>query len=202
MSQTRPSIRRRANGGSAFIITLLALVVLSIILLSLSVITQTERQIATNALMTNRTFYGADSGLQLAIAHALVDYNTTDLTTIASTTQIEFVIPEPPRAGSNLAIEVTVSPFVPINWGPCDGCSSAILRHKYWATNHAVSVTARRLTWPGAAGLPPATAVPTAEKRLYAQIGFQPWYGPDILAIADDDVLKEISQDTAGVHRP
>ena len=54
---------RPSETGSAYIVTLLALVVLTILALALAMVTQTEVQVGANEKTINRTFYAADSGL-------------------------------------------------------------------------------------------------------------------------------------------
>ena len=199
--KTMRSQSTREN-GSAFIITLLALVVLSILLLSLSVITQTERQIATNDLSTQRAFYAADSGVNLALARVLTVNSSVESTQITSTTPISFTLGEPAVGNLKRAQRVTLSPFVPIETQTCDGCSERIGHDNLGDINHAVNAVSRRLTWTSADLLPPDTAIPAATKRVYTQIGLYPWWSPNWLAIADPELVRQISQDTAGVYTP
>ena len=63
---------RPAERGSAYLVALLVLVLLTIIGLSLSLITQTEMQIGANERLIERSFYVADSGISLATARTLV----------------------------------------------------------------------------------------------------------------------------------
>ena len=71
---------RRHEAGSAYIITLLALVVLTILALTLALVTQTEVQVGANEKTANRTFYAADSGLGIAAAEALTSGRYTGMT--------------------------------------------------------------------------------------------------------------------------
>ena len=67
-----PAARRRPQGGSAYIITLLALLVISVLGLSLVFITQTEMEIGSNERTIQRVFYAAESGLAISTARILV----------------------------------------------------------------------------------------------------------------------------------
>lgn len=63
--------------GSAYLAVLMLLVVLTILGLSLSVVTQTEVIIGGNEKQSTRQLYQAESAAQLAIVAKLVDGNTT-----------------------------------------------------------------------------------------------------------------------------
>ena len=63
---------RRGDAGSAYVITLLALLVISVLGLSLVFITQTEMQIGSNERTIQRVFYAAESGLAISTARILV----------------------------------------------------------------------------------------------------------------------------------
>ncbi|MBV8202862.1 MAG: hypothetical protein JOZ15_19775, partial [Acidobacteria bacterium] len=58
----------RGERGSAFIVALLVLVVLTIAGLALTLMTQTEMRIGANEREANRTFYASDSGIQVSTA--------------------------------------------------------------------------------------------------------------------------------------
>ena len=64
---------RRGERGSAYLIALMALVVLTILGLSLVLVTQTEVQVGANERTVNRTFYAADTGFHLLTAEHLAN---------------------------------------------------------------------------------------------------------------------------------
>lgn len=103
----------RGEAGSAYIITLLALVVLTIVGLSLSVITQSELIIGANERVEKRTFYAADSGVAHSLARALVqgDYGAREVT-----------LDDPSARLSNVGFNVAMSPLLPISNPPCNLC--------------------------------------------------------------------------------
>ena len=67
--EPRPSVRRppAAERGSAYLFALLALLVLTVVGLSLVVITQTESQIGGAEKTSNRTLYAAASALRMQL---------------------------------------------------------------------------------------------------------------------------------------
>jgi hypothetical protein len=150
---------RRAESGSAYIIALLVLVVLSIIGLGLTMITQTEQQIGANDLRIQRALYGGDSGVQLAIARVLTVHSSVANATVPSVEKMAFTIPEQhslvTRSGSvvpitpgngdlHYAARVEVSPFVPIRDVYCDMCPAGVGDVVLKNVNHAVVATANR----------------------------------------------------------
>ena len=74
MTRTDPLLRTtgRRQSGSAYILTLLALLVISVLGLSLVFITQTEMEIGSNERTIQRVFYAAESGLAISTARILV----------------------------------------------------------------------------------------------------------------------------------
>src|SRR6185295_1896315 len=79
-------IPRRGEAGSAYIVTLLALVVLTIMALSLVLVTQTEIQSGTAEKTINRVFYSADTGLGIAAASALTSSSYSGRTVVLNRT--------------------------------------------------------------------------------------------------------------------
>ena len=73
---------RRAERGSAYVVVLLVLLILTIVGLSLALITQSEMQIGANERLIQRVLYGANSGINVATARALLtnDYQPHTLT--------------------------------------------------------------------------------------------------------------------------
>jgi hypothetical protein len=173
---------QRAEAGSAYVITLLALVVLTILALSLALVTQTEVQVGSNERTVNRTFYAADSGLGIAAAEALASGRYTGVTVILNKVSV--------GAGSsktaNVADRVTISAMVPIQTIRCDWCpANANGVPKFFKVNHAVTATAQRVAWSGT-GDPPANATLLGQKSLSAMFEFQPWPSPPVESIPTD----------------
>jgi Tfp pilus assembly protein PilX len=154
---------RRGEAGSAYMIVLLALVVLTILALSLAFVTQTEVQIGGNERVTNRVFYAAESGIAAATARALVtaDYKAHTYTFTEPGT----------LAGLGLTETVDVSPVLPILDSPCNLCeindAGTYSEKSFRKINHAVTATATRT-----AG---TSTIVLAQKTLTAMIEVQPW---------------------------
>lgn len=158
--------RGRSEAGSAYIITLLALVVLTILALALALVTQTEVQIGANEKTVNRLFYAADSGLNIAAADILVDHKYNGDTVLLN--QIT-------NAGVTTADRVTTTQPVCYTPVPCDYCPyNDDGTPKYWNITFTVSATAQRLAWRGT-GAPPADATVLGQKTLSTMFRFQPW---------------------------
>jgi hypothetical protein len=175
----------RAEAGSAYVITLLALVVLTILALSLALVTQTEVQVGSNERTVNRTFYAADSGLGIAAAEALASGRYTNTTVILN----KISVGAGATLSANVADRVTISSFVPIQRVRCDWCpANADGVPKFWKINHAVTATAQRIAWNGS-GDPPADATLLGQKSLSAMFEFQPWPTPPVESIPTDPAL-------------
>jgi hypothetical protein len=67
-SRQQPERRER---GSAYVITLMVILVLTFLGLTLSLVTTTEMQLGTNERIIQRTFYAADTGLNYGTARLL-----------------------------------------------------------------------------------------------------------------------------------
>ena len=112
MRSSQRTLRRET--GSVYVLALLVLLILTIVGLALSLVTQTELQIGANERMTQAAFYATNSGIDLATAKALVlpDHRSF---------QIDVAEPDS-RAGVHLGHRLEVSPFLPILDSPCNLC--------------------------------------------------------------------------------
>ncbi len=110
--------RRPAHGaGTAYLATLLAMVVLTILGLSVALSSQTEMQIGKNELTLQRVFYASDSGVSLATARALVDRDFSP---------IEFSIDDPDLAPFLAGRHrISISRYLEVNRQFCDLCDAA-----------------------------------------------------------------------------
>ena len=179
---SRPGARSNER-GSAYLITLLALVVLTILGLTLALVTQTELQIGGNERLITRAFYAADSGIDIALSRALV---------FTDHTEKEFDILDP-VAGTSFTMRnhVEVSTFYPILDAPCNLCEinnqGSYADKAFRKINHAVSTTSYRVT------LDPASE-PIAQKTISAMMEVQPWKAlPEAyIALTDPTQLDKI----------
>ena len=129
--------RSRREEGSAYIIALMALFLLTILGISVSLVTQTEILASSQERTIERTFYAAEAGLEVAIARALGQGDYGPATHIAQRTELE--------QGAILQMQERVesSTFFCMGDAPCNLCS--INQGSQWVRrNHMLSVNAER----------------------------------------------------------
>ena len=181
MPRPAPRPGPRPQRGSAYLVTLLALVVLTIVGLSMSLLTQTEMQIGANERTVQRVFYAADSGISAATARAVMTFDYSPRT-------YDLKDDDTPAA-LNLRQEVDVSPFVPLLTSPCNMCeinrAGQYGTQSYYRVNHGVTVTATRR------GLNDEVL---AQKSLSAMVDVQPWRPTpeSYLPISDEEQARKI----------
>lgn len=154
-----PDHRDRSEAGSAYLATLLVLVVLTILGLSLAVITQTEVLIGGSEKQATRQLFAAGSGVELAAAHELVSRDSAShRMKIAQRT--ESIL------GQNTVIgdDVCSTPYLQIQTGVCNLCAMN-QDTEYAAVQYGVTVTALRR---GDNSL-------AAAKSIGAVVAFEPW---------------------------
>lgn len=158
--------RRAGQRGSAYLLTLLAIVVLTIAGLSASLITQTEQQLAANERTMLESFYAADSGMSVATAKELWRNDTAPVTFLMNRRQRD--------GGLWAASRVRVSEMAQISDPvPCNLCQIN-QGSEFFAINHAVTAFAERLTWQGGEA-PPADAPVMGRRKLGKMVELQPW---------------------------
>ena len=177
----RPSARQR---GSAYILTLLTLVILTIVGLSLSVVTQTERQLGANEQITQRVFYAANSGTAMATANVL-SRNSHDPLTFILNRETRYLT-------TNVAERVETSRFHPILPSPCNFCEIN-QGSQFFDVNHAITAQADRVGWTGV-GQPPDDARLLGRKTVGQMVAIQPWQVSlqQIIPSLEEDELKKI----------
>lgn len=168
MSPSNPQapLRRAAShgeSGSAYILVLLALVVLTIMGLSLAFMTQTEVQIGANDRVVSRVFYAAESGIAASATRAIVSADYSAHT---------YTFTEPGTVpGLDFKSSVDVSPVLPILDSPCNLCeinnAGTYSEKSFRKINHAVTAVATRYSG--------SNTTPLAQKTLTAMIEVQPW---------------------------
>jgi hypothetical protein len=134
MRAQRPTAPLASERGSAYLFVLLALLVLTAIGLSLVVITQTEVQIGGAEKNASRVLYGADSGVRIQFALSRFGATKSRRLALDSTTVL----------GDQLVETVDLSPFYPIQSGPCALCSVNWGEERYWAVDYVVNAQAQR----------------------------------------------------------
>ncbi len=157
--------RRRAEDGSAYIIALMVLVVLSLLGLGLALVSQTELQIGSNELTTHRALYNAESGVALGLARKMIVNSSTAESDTELTYRLLFVIPEPREtldaAGNPVEINPTtatthfgeaveVSPMIRVQEVPCDLCNANTgTGVKLVSATYAMVSRSDRIVWTG-----------------------------------------------------
>lgn len=163
---------RSSEAGSAYVITLLALVVLTILALSLALVTQTEVQVGANEKTINRTFYAADSGLSIWLAELLVKQKNPESMTVILNKISVGAKGNPLTA--NVADRVTISKGDLVNKYTCNWCPAAENNsQQYFHEDYVVSATAQRIAWDGS-GSPPSDATVLGQKTLTATFRLEP----------------------------
>lgn len=177
--------RRRGRSreeGAVYIAALLALMVLSLMALTLASVSQTEMVLGVNDQAIQKAFYEADSGLAVATARVLVaaDYGAD-----------VYTLPDASPTLNGVETDVDASPFYPILNSWCHLCqinnAGRYSGSPYQRINHAVSVSATQVVGP--------ERVPRARRTVAAMVDVQPWRnGPEAyLALTDPAQLKKLS---------
>jgi hypothetical protein len=185
MNQLSPGDARR-QAGSAYIIALLVLIVLTVVGLALTLITQTEVQIGATERSANRSFYASDSGPQIALAGTLNKHWDQNIKLEVNTTQQDTGSASEPS--TYFADELTVTPLVQINSQPCNICDVADPQYSYKYVMHAVTGTSTRT---GFIGTSPA---PLVQKTIATMYGLEPWQASVFQAQSNDTTKDETLQ--------
>ena len=130
-------VTRGREAGSAYIIALMALFLLTILGISLSLVTQTEVLAGSQERTIERTFYAAESGLEVSIAQALGEGNFGPVQHKTQRASVE--------QGALMQVEEDVqsSPFFCMGDAPCNFCS--INQGSTWVKrNHMLASNATR----------------------------------------------------------
>lgn len=157
------------ESGSAYVVALLALVMLSILGLALAVVTHTESLLGNNERNMERTLAAADVGINVAVAKALV---------VPDNRPFRLDLADPVGAGSLVTArqEVRVAPLTPLTIAPCDLCM-VNQGSEFFRVDHGLQVDVERRV---AAG---AEARTLARTGVSSMVDFQPWR-PTIEAFA------------------
>ncbi|HVS62988.1 MAG TPA: pilus assembly PilX N-terminal domain-containing protein [Thermoanaerobaculia bacterium] len=163
----------RGEEGSAYIIALLVLFVLTAMGLSVSFVSQTELIIGSQERTIQRTFFAADAGLQIATAKALNRRETSP---------VSVDIQNPAGLlGADLVDRIETSVFAPIQSAICNLCQINQGSDMY-VINHAITSQATRLG--PSAGV---EDVPLAVRTVSAMVSFDPWPDtPEVRWVAEN----------------
>jgi len=134
---------RPAESGSAYIVTLLALVILTILALTLTLVTQGEIQIGGSEKTINRLFYTADGMLTLEAA-AERGHISAPVTVILNRVQVGTS-----SSMSNTADRVTLLPSVLLTSAHADKSNSAEQSTQLYQTISRTTARSQRIAWNG-----------------------------------------------------
>jgi hypothetical protein len=176
----------RRQAGSAYLMAILALVVLTIIGLSLSFATQTEMVVGSNERVSQRVFFAAESALHVAIARALhrADKRSYRL-------RIRDIVKDAtdPFGPPGWLVEslLEVAPVYPIASPPCNYCTINNSGHtasdSYYKVTHQLTVRGSLIGGNGEV---------VAQKVITDWVEIQPW----------KDILPPYGEQTAIVQIP
>lgn len=147
---------RRSERGSAYIISLLVLLALTVIGLSLALTTGSEIEIGANERLANRVFYAADAGIGEASTRLIFSNDNRPRT---------FTLMDPGSALVGVRVEVT--PFHAINDAPSN-LSEINQGSEFLKITYAVNTTATRFGKSGGGD------VVLAQKRLGVMLDIDP----------------------------
>lgn len=179
MNSTR-SERLSGEAGSAYIIALLVLVVLSIAGLSLALITGTESTIGSAERAQNRTFYAADSGIAVGLTNLL---NRSYQPLRFSTAGFE-------QSAINKTDQVDVSCIFPLRIYFCNLCT-ANSGSQFFNINHVYMSTATRY------GL----GQPLAQQQLVVSLQTEPAQMPPSSEDCADTLGRALLSGQIGNHQ-
>ena len=173
-----PAARREA--GSAYLIVLLVLVVLTILGLSLVLITKSEMEVGANERGIQRVFYDADSGVAIAAARLLVanDHRATTVTL------------DEAGAVLNFKSRIDLAPVVPLADAPCNLCeinnAGTYNERAYRRINNLINSRATRVTTD--------EPNPLGHKLISTMLEIQPWKSSpeDYAALTDSEALAKM----------
>ena len=154
----------RSQEGSAYILSLLVLLVVSGLALATVFAAGIEVELGNAERTIQRSFYASDSGLATTAARVLAAADYAPQT----------IVIDDGAAFGNVRQEVEVSPILPIRITSCNLCeinnAGTYAEDSYQFISHAVTSQARRIAGPANEEI--------ASKSLTSMIDLQPWKTP------------------------
>jgi Tfp pilus assembly protein PilX len=123
----------RRDAGSAYVLVLVVLLVLSLLGLFLALVTQSELAVGANERVVNRVFYGTEAGISASVANYLYGNNRQKMT---------YTFMDSPTA--KFGTKVEVSPLREINLAPCNLCEIN-QGSDFYNITHQINATANRI---------------------------------------------------------
>jgi len=143
----RPAARHER--GSAYLFTLLALLVLTVLGLSVAVVTQTEVQIGAAEKTVVRVLYGGDAGARVQLSQKLVGNE-------GKKDRYNF-LPDATVVGTSFSEDVDTAPIIVAYKGDCNLCTiNSGSESKKVAINFVTNAQGRRIGTAGGVDTPQA----------------------------------------------
>jgi Tfp pilus assembly protein PilX len=155
-----------AERGSAFVVALLVLLVLTISGLAVTLMTQTEMRIGSNERTANRSLYASDSGIEVSTARK----NYIGPEPVTHTFYLNTTLQDTgATAATTFSDQVTITPLIPVSTQYCNLCQvNKGLSQAYTQIVYGVNSTAVR------SGVNGSFNQTIASKLLGATIKMQP----------------------------
>jgi hypothetical protein len=170
----------RHEAGSAYMIVLLVLVVLTILGLALVLVTKSEMEVGANERGIQRVFYEADNGIAIGAARLLV----------ANEHRATVLDLDEPGAVLDFKSHIELAPIVPLADSPCNLCeinnAGTYNERAYRRINNLITSRASRVT--------ATDPNPLAQKLVSSMVEVQPWKSSpeDYAALSDPEALAQI----------
>ncbi len=168
MTTHRKELRNelRSESGSAYLLAIMVILILTMVGLAVSLTTQSEMRIGENERLQRRSFYSADAGINIQTAKALVagDQNCFNLD----------LVEESQDPNLHIRNRIQTSHFAPVSTGWCNLCQ-VNQDSPFQKVNHVVTSVATRVAWEGDPDNPPQKPAPMAEERLTVMVSLQPF---------------------------
>ncbi|MEO8094180.1 MAG: PilX N-terminal domain-containing pilus assembly protein [Pseudolysinimonas sp.] len=184
------SRQSRAQRGSAFILVLMALIVLTILGLALASITQSELNIGSNERTSSRTFYASEAGMGLLTARKVVLNDGTSKT---------YVLPDTVRTLGNQTTrdQAQLSMLLPILTAPCNLCeinNATSYTSPYQRSNAAYAIFATRV----GVKTDKISTVIVAQRAVAGMLDVQPAQVPPEKQFANANEIKKLTETPQG----
>jgi len=164
-------IASQCQRGSAYILALLILVVMTLIGLSLALISSTEMQVGANERLIQRTFYAADAGVGLTVARILTKNDFAEGTPDEPDNPVYPLNAVPGSESPLVKNQVVLAPAIPLLEAPCALCeinnAGTYSETAYWRYNIAMTSRGQRTSLDGTTNV--------ADNTVSANLDIQPW---------------------------
>jgi|SRR5579863_4756540 len=183
---TPPVVARRGEQGSAYIVALLVLVVLTVIGIALTLVTQTEMQIGANEASQNRAFYAADSWNSLVEPSIQLSIDTNIHFQLNNA---QYKNASNQAASATFADSVTVTPFQTMSSQNCNICDIAPSGSGYKAMTMLINSSSNHNGFATVSGV--QQQVSFTEKTVSAFLVLQPFL-PSVFHDQANDVTHNV----------